>query len=68
MSNQELISKAFKRVNDFKRHRSLAKTADIEGNREKQTYHSLKMYELFDALELTLRAIQRKERELEENN
>jgi hypothetical protein len=63
VSKNELISEAFSCLNDFKRHRALAKTADIKGQKDSTNYHTLKCYELFDALELALRAIQKADRE-----
>lgn len=63
MSSQDLFKVAFSRLNDFKRHRALAKEAEMEGNREKENYHILKQYQLFDSLELSLRALQKDSRE-----
>lgn len=61
-TQQELIGIAFRAVNAFKRHRALEKIKKKEGDYNKSQYHSLKQYELFDELELALRAIQRNER------
>jgi hypothetical protein len=52
----DVIGEAFSAVNSFKRHRTLRK---VKQTTQDKQYHELKMYELFDQLELALRAIQR---------
>lgn len=65
-TNIDLIGLAFKNINGFKRHRSLAETSRQEGNTDRAIYHELKQYKFIDGLELTLRAIQKGLRELDE--
>jgi hypothetical protein len=68
MTTQDLFNVTFARLNDFKRHRALSKIAELEGNREKATYHALKTYELFDSLELAIRALQKDSRNSHTNS
>jgi hypothetical protein len=67
LSQQDLIKRAFTYLNSFKRHRALEKMKRYDKEFEKATYHQLKQYEMFDNLELTLRAIQKGEREINED-
>jgi len=65
-TNMDLIGLAFKNINAYKRHRVLAESARRDGNTEKAIYHELKRYQYIDSLELTLRAIQKGLREIDE--
>lgn len=62
----DLTSQAFRYINSYKRHRTLAEAARCDGNTDKAIYHELKQYKCFDGLELTLRAIQKGFREIDE--
>lgn len=66
VTQMDLIRKAFKNLNNFKRHRALADIRREEKDWDKTNYHTLKMYQEFDQLELALRAIQSGQRTLEE--
>lgn len=66
MTNMDLIGLAFKDINAYKRHRVLAESARRDGNTEEAIYHELKRYKYIDSLELTLRAIQKGLREIDE--
>lgn len=59
----DLCRQAFKAINAYKRHRTLANTV-IDG--KDKLYHELQMYKQFDSLELTVRAINSNERSEEE--
>lgn len=65
-TNMDLIGLAFKNINAYKRHRVLAESARRDGNTEEAIYHELKRYQYIDSLELTLRAIQKGLREINE--
>lgn len=58
MSTEDLITQAFNNINAFKRHRALELTDPLEDRNK----HKLAQYEYIDKLELTLRAIQKKQR------
>lgn len=58
MTKEDLIKEAFHHLNSFKRHRAL-----MEVNNDKR-YHELKTYKHIDGLELTMRAIQKDQREV----
>ena len=66
LSNQELVKKAFTYLNAFKRHRALEQINRQDGNHDQGNYHELKAYQLFDNLELSLRAIQKGLRDVKE--
>jgi hypothetical protein len=69
VSEQELITQCFYYLNSFKRHRALQQIKALEGNRTEAQYHELKQYQFMDSLELGLRAIQKNQRSIgEENN
>lgn len=67
MTNKDLVSQCFFYLNGFKRHRALANIKRLEGDHEKANYHELKQYQLFDSLELGLRAVQKGLRQIEED-
>lgn len=58
-TQSELVNLGFTYANSFKRHRALAQIKKYEGDTDQSNYHNMKTYEMFDNLELTLRAIQR---------
>jgi hypothetical protein len=60
---QDLINDAFKYINAFKRHRTMQSEARYKANHVEAQIQELKMYQTFDSLELTIRGIQRMERE-----
>lgn len=64
--NKDLISQAFSYVNDFKRSRTIAEASRKDNNMDKAIFNELKQYKSIDGLELTLRAIQKGLRELDE--
>lgn len=66
VTQQELIQKTFFYLNSYKRHRALAEIKRQEKNYDKANYHQLKQYQFIDQLELALRAIQKGQRELDE--
>lgn len=68
MSQQDLISKAFYYWNSMKRHRALAEIKRIEGTQEEVNYHTVKMYQFSEQMELALRAIQKGQREIAESD
>lgn len=63
MSDLELIQQAFYYLNTYKRHRALEQVEIQNNNREQINYHCLKQYQMIDALELALRAIQKDRRD-----
>lgn len=65
-TNIDLIGLSFRNINGFKRHRALADSARQDGNMDRAIYHELKQYKYIDSLELTIRAIQKGLREVEE--
>ncbi|AMQ66660.1 head-tail joining protein [Bacillus phage Mgbh1] len=65
LTQRELIDKAFTYLNAFKRHRALAHIKRNERDYEKANYHEMRAYQTFDSLELSLRAIQRGQRDLD---
>ena len=67
LSQSELIHKCFFYLNSFKRHRALAEIKRQEKDYEKANFHTLKQYQFIDALELGLRAIQKGQRDIEED-
>ena len=60
---EEIIKEAFKHLNAFKRYRAMYETAQYKNDRDQATLLELKMYKSFDQLELSLRGIQRENRE-----
>lgn len=68
VSETELIQQAFYYLNTYKRHRALEQVEIQNNNRDQVTYHCLKQYQMIDALELALRAIQKDRREADPNN
>lgn len=62
---EELIKDAFKYLNTYKRFRAMNDSARSRGNNTEAEGLELKMYKAIDQLELTLRGIQRAEREEE---
>lgn len=56
---QKLIKEAFGHLNAFKRARTLANQARMSGAHEQAKEYELQCYQRFDALELSLRAVQR---------
>jgi hypothetical protein len=65
--NQELISIAFRHINEYKRARALADYERLQGNREKADKWELKRFRHIDGLELAMRAIQKGVREISED-
>lgn len=65
-SQQDLIDKCFIYWNSLKRHRALAEIRKSEGRREDANYHHLQVYKMSEMLELSLRALQRGQRALDE--
>lgn len=66
ITQTELFKNSFYYLNSFKRHRALANMSRLEGNMEKANRHELKSYQFIDSLELSLRALQKGHRELDE--
>lgn len=62
---EENFNNAFYHINSFKRHRAFhnMERAKPNANKELLQYHELKMYQFLDNLELTLRALQKENRE-----
>jgi hypothetical protein len=65
--NKELLTIAFQHINAYKRSRALADYNRKEGNRDKADIHELKRFRAIDGLELTMRAIQKGLREINED-
>lgn len=59
----DLCRQAFKAINAFKRHRTLANST-TDG--KDKLYHELQMYKQFDSIELSVRAINANEKQEEE--
>lgn len=66
MTEQNLLSECFYYINSFKRHRVLENVRRQSGDIPKANYHRLKQFELIDALELALRAVQKGKRSMGE--
>ena len=66
LTQKELIDKCFTYWNALKRHRALADIKKNEGNRDAYNFHLMKMYQMGDQLELSLRALQRGQRQIDE--
>jgi hypothetical protein len=58
-----LIKDAFKHLNTFKRFRAMHDTATTKGDMRAAEELELKMYKSIDQLELSIRGIQRENRE-----
>lgn len=67
LTQQELISKCFYYLNSFKRHRALEEISKHEGKYDQVNYNKLKQYQFIDQLELGLRALQKGEREINQD-
>lgn len=65
-SNMDMVGKAFRYINSYKRSRALAETSRQEGDINKAMFNELKQYKNIDGLELALRALQRGLRDMEE--
>lgn len=65
---ENMFKNAFYHLNSFKRHRSLynMERSKHSSEQEKLNYHELKMYQFVDNLELALRALQKENRESEQ--
>lgn len=61
-----LIKDAFKHLNTFKRFRAMHETAIQRGDAHEAEKMELKMYKSIDQLELSIRGIQREDREGDE--
>lgn len=68
ITERELITQMFGHLNSFKRHRALKHMNRIKGERELASFHELKEYQMIDALELSLRAVQKGVRVLTEQD
>lgn len=60
LTREELISECFAGLNNFKRHRALLETKNIQTERQ---YHELQMFKMIDKVELALRALNREAKE-----
>lgn len=66
ISNKEAISQTFNQINLFKRYRVLAEQARRKGDTQTAIFNELKMYKAFDSIELYVRALNKNERLLSE--
>lgn len=64
LTNQEAISQAFNKINEFKRYRVLAEEARRNGNTSTAIFNELKMYKAFDSIELYVRVLNKNERNI----
>lgn len=60
---QNDINSLFYNINAFKRHRTMLNSARHKNNLTDATYQELKMYQFFDAIELSARSLQKQVRE-----
>lgn len=60
LTREELISECFAGLNNFKRHRALMETKNIQTDRQ---YHELQMFKMIDKIELAMRALNREAKE-----
>lgn len=65
-SQQDLINLAFRALNAYKRHKTLQQINQRERTWDKANYHGVKAHETFLELELALRAIQKGQRTLDQ--
>jgi hypothetical protein len=68
MTQMDLIGLCFQYLNSFKRHRALEQVKRKEGQHDQANYHELQQYKMIDQLELALRAIQKGQREIDEES